>query len=445
MNRSPLRPSNHRNGGVRRDARCGGIASLWMVMAVMVLFAFFAMAIDILYVTAVAQQLQTGADAAALSAVRTVKNDQASARGDASAIALLNSAGSDPIQVRLNSGNGANGDIVVGIYDRSDQSFTPDDSSPNAVKVRALRTAGSLGGQLPLLFGSVIGINTVDVAREAIAMVVSEPAGLGIIMLQPNGPDALQHSGNADITVQGPVYINSTSSKGLQHSGNGDFTASSFQIVGNYQSSGGGDLIGPINTGTDPIPDPLAGLPVPNPNNFTVRSNEPFKVEGTKTLLPGVYNGGIEISTSKTVTMSAGIYLIRGKGFKVSGNPKVVANNVMVYNSDGPDDDVDQFYISGDADVTWTPPTSGPWAGIAIFQQRNVEDKKIEISGNGETNIAGTIYARDGEVQLSGNGGTSFIGGAFVVNKMQISGDGTLNIGDDGSSSGGAGKVFLVK
>ena len=141
----------------------------------------------------------------------------------------------------------------------------------------------------------------------------------------------------------------------------------------------------------------------------------------------------------------AGIYIIQGGGFKVSGNLTLNALEVMVYNGDGPTAGADQIVVSGNATVNWTPPTSGPWKGISMFQQRDVDDIKIELSGNGGTNIAGTVYARDAEIELSGDGGTNFLGGAFVASSMQISGNGTLNIGDDGSSGGGESSVFLVK
>ena len=142
--------------------------------------------------------------------------------------------------------------------------------------------------------------------------------------------------------------------------------------------------------------------------------------------------------------MNPGVYLIEGGGFKVTGTGTLIADRVMIYNTSGPAMDADQVVISGDATVDWTPPDSGIYAGIAIFNDRSITNKKIEISGNGNTQITGTVYGAGAEVQLSGNGPTDVLGGAFIVYSMQVSGDGTFNIGDEDTGRLGA-TVYLVE
>jgi hypothetical protein len=72
-------------------------------------------------------------------------------------------------------------------------------------------------------------------------------------------------------------------------------------------------------------------------------------------------------------------------------------------------------------------------------------DKKVQISGNGITEITCIIYAKSAEVQLSGNGPTKVLGGGFVAASMQISGDGDFTVGGDDQTEEGGQKVYLAE
>jgi hypothetical protein len=207
------------------------------------------------------------------------------------------------------------------------------------------------------------------------------------------------------------------------------------------RESGNADVDADINLGGSPISDPFAGMPAPNPGSYPVRSTSQMKVKDTNTvLLPGVYEGGIHISGNAVVTMEPGVYYMDGGGFDVSGNADIVAEGVMLYNASSGD-----VRITGNGVIDWTPPESGPYAGFCVFYERTL-DEPFHISGNGNMQITGTIYAASGQAELSGNGVTDILGGGYVVDTMRISGNGGLGIGHpDATPIDTGSRPFLVR
>jgi hypothetical protein len=421
-----------------------GIALAWTVLVLFAMIGLVGLSIDWGWVALAAHQLQNGADAAALAGAQALSDGPDEARAAAVFLGSQNLCARVPIQLGPNPSNDPAGDVVLGRYDLADRSFTADESGANAVKVSAPRIGGA---GVSLFFGPIFGLQRADVVREAIAMVQARKTGPGIIMLDTSGL-ALQISGNGHIQVNGTIAVNSAErSYAFQYSGGGSLSADSFEIVGGAQL-GSGSVDGAVHTGVEPASDPFAHLSEPDPTGVVLRSSSKYTPTSGSTLYPGRYVGGISISNSGTYNFEPGIYYIQGGGFKISSTCTVNLNGVLIYNSHDNGSNGDQVLISGDATINWTPldDPSSPYDGMSIFQSSHsaMNGKKIEISGNGKTQIFGNVYGKTAEVQLSGNGPSDVLGGGFVVGKMQISGDGSFNVGIGGGGAG-SGRVLLVK
>ena len=428
-----------------------GIAIIWIAILVVPFIGLLGLVCDSGHAFLAAHQLHNAADASALAGAQMLKEGGSVARAAAVAVAAANKAAKDPVQLHPNDTNDPAGDIVLGRYSRAMQTFTPTLESPNAIKVVARRSQGSLNGPLALIFGPIFGVETIDVSRHAIAMGGCHQC-VGIVLLGDG--EALHISGDGIMAVEGPIQVNSSYSTALSYSGNGVVAGVEFNVVGDIYQSGNGEMIGELNPGSPPTPDPFASLPEPNPAGHPLRSISKLSLgEGTYFLEPGRYVGGIKLGNG-TYFFSPGIYYIQGGGFAVAGDGTVNMDRVMIYNTrnqsifgPSPDIDLDQIKISGNALVTWTPIEGGDYNGMSIFQDRTVStaiQKKLEISGNGNADILGVIYAPLAEVQLSGNGPTDLIGGGFVALRMQISGNGTFSVGPSGPSALGS-QVFLIE
>ena len=104
--------------------------------------------------------------------------------------------------------------------------------------------------------------------------------------------------------------------------------------------------------------------------------------------------------------MNAGIYIIEGGGFTVSGNATVTASGVLIYNAGskypssggtfGP------ITLSSNGSIKLTPATTGSYAGVVIIQPAG-NTQTLSFSGNSLAGISGTIYAPAAELSESSN------------------------------------------
>jgi len=133
---------------------------------------FAALSIDVGMVYNVRTELQRTADAAALAATAVLGDYSegdplTDARAKAAQFAALNQVAGSGIDL-------AQSDVVFGRAFIDEQTgkyvFQETDSSPNAVRVRVRRTSGSPSGALPTSFAKVLGIDSVDVAAQATAV-----------------------------------------------------------------------------------------------------------------------------------------------------------------------------------------------------------------------------------------------------------------------------------
>ncbi len=194
-----------------------------------------------------------------------------------------------------------------------------------------------------------------------------------------------------------------------------------------------GGLVVVDSSPANPTADPLGYIPQPTTTGMTTQSSSPLSVSGTTTLSPGVYNGGISISGTANVTLQSGVYYMQGGGFSVSGsaNVNVTGNDgVMIYN----DASGGSLSISSTGSVGLGPMTTGgAYAGITLFQARTAT-APVSISGNGTTNISGTIYAANAPLSLSVSGIVSNLGNQYIASTLTISGTGLLTVDYDPST-----------
>jgi hypothetical protein len=225
------------------------------------------------------------------------------------------------------------------------------------------------------------------------------------------------------------VTVNSSHAQAVKVSGNGIVTATTLNIKGNpgRQVTGNGHIYATINTNVLPSADPLAAVSTPSPPS---QSYSAVNVSGNSSLTinPGTYVGGITVSGNGRLTMNPGIYYLQGGGFKLSGNAIVTANGVMIYSA--PSLSTDIISLSGNANLTISPMTTGIFAGISIYQRRT-SNLGITIDGNGIINLDGVFYAAASTLTLAGNANVNLQclpNPRFILNKLNFTGNGQFNV-----------------
>jgi Flp pilus assembly protein TadG len=313
------------------------------------------------------------------------------------------------------------------------------DGVSSIVTVNVPPQAGAFSGQagyievlvqrnLPGTFAATFTGSPLTVKARAVA--IGQMDTIGIIALAPSGGDAVHNGGNASLALlNGSIYVNSTDNSALHQDSNGVLTASSFQVVGGV-SYGNGLMVGTVNKGVPPAPDPLATLPAPSSSSYTVQSFSQYNPSsGVSTIQPGIYQGGINLGGSAVVTMNPGVYILDGGGLTISGQAKLTGIGVMIYNTSitkgaGP------ININANTGaLVLAPPTSGAYQGISIFQDRSL-NQNINMQGNATVSITGVIYAPLAQISVTGNAtaGVDVMGGALVARQVQTGGNGSMQV-----------------
>ncbi len=278
-------------------------------------------------------------------------------------------------------------------------------------------------------FSKIFTRDDLPVAGRSVARGL--PLDIGLLLLRPSGADAFLNKAVAFTMINSPIVVNSSDPAAYDEPSFGVTVASRYNIAGNYVSSGGAVMLGPVHTGVSPTPDPLAFLPVPDSTAATLRSSTPLTVNSLlpTTLQPGLYRGGIHITGASAVVMQPGVYIMEGGGFQVDGLATVAGLGVTVYNT------TSSLYASGPISITsagkvaLSAPLSGTYQGINFFQNRSMTTP-VSMSGVGLAVITGVVYAAGAPANLTGlaSVGLDVLGGAYVVDSMTVQGVGAINI-----------------
>ncbi len=289
----------------------------------------------------------------------------------------------------------------------------------------------------PTLFSAVWGQSKMSVSARSVARGITSPSSPAILLLDPSMKASLNITGNGGITATGgSIVVDSSNSQAGVITSSGNATAPNLNFTGSDSTTGSGTYIGTVKAGVPPTADPLASLAIPDPSTMTVQSASKYQISasGTYTLQPGVYKGGIAISAPGPglITLSPGIYYMQGGGFSNSGSINMTGTGLMIYNA--PSSTSDQVKLTGSGSLTLTPPTSGTYKGISIFQDRT-STAVVTITGGGSLNVSGTIYDAKSEIDVTGNGGTNVTGSQIIANNMKVTGNGPVNVNYNANGS----------
>lgn len=427
----------------RRQSRRGGVTPL-AILSIALLVGVVALTVDGGTLMEARRHVQATADAAALAGAGDLYANYNSNQG-------IDVAGS--AQASALSTASANGFLNDGVQSTVTVSTSPQNyqGGPNAGKpLPAGYIEVIIQYNASHLFSGVFGASTTPVRARAVARGRCAPisSNNGVYALNLNVASALNVTNLlGGLSVNPGIQVNSGSSQAVTTSLLAKITTPLINLnslVGGLLSAILSLLSGPASvTSCPPLADPLRYLPVPDPVQLglTTRGNNLTISSGTVDLYPGVYNGGIKVSSTATVILHAnsdgtpGIYYMSAhNGFQVTGfaNVKTAAGEtagVMIYN-----DWIDAsavIKLSTLGTVSIIPPASGIYRGLTIFQKRGTHPQPaptMAISASGNLQVAGTIYAAYANVTLSGSSASNLMGGQIIADAITTSGTTTLNV-----------------
>ena len=306
--------------------------------------------------------------------------------------------------------------------------------------------------------------------RQADALIASVLAtlgnrdDLGLLLLDPTGPQSLlvAHGGRVTVNGGGAVVVDSSDLGAAFLNVHASVTAADIDVTGGFKTLLQSHFSGPVDHEAA-APDPL-GLSLPAPPSPTHAAVQ-YSGSLPLTLQPGTYIGGIAISGSGPVTLAPGVYYMQGGGFSVTGQGTVRGTGVTIINAPaGPGDTIS---VSGQGSLSLTAPTSGPFRGVVLFQDPR-SSNPIQFTDQASVTLTGVAYVPAALVSLDGFANVTInpgpgtaaqpsILGALIAYDLKVDGAVVLTINPDDppsavssavvfgvSSKGGTGTVALA-
>ncbi|MCH8920935.1 MAG: hypothetical protein IIA23_09590, partial [Chloroflexi bacterium] len=257
-----------------------------------------------------------------------------------------------------------------------------------------------------------------------------------IITLSEMACQSMQFNGQVNLTITDAGTLTNSECPGNAFYTNGtvNVNTSANDVVGGWNMTGKSFDISLPPSRAGHYDDPLIGVPVPTPTSAPVQTCPTYGggKAGTVTLQPGVYNctidppggwglqfdpgdyyitGGIVVNGNGDVTFGQGLYFLQGKGLIFTGNGVVTGDGVTLYIDEG------EVTLTGTGDAQLTAPTSGPYEGVVIFQNRSLTTT-VNMSGDAISDGWGAVYAAGAQIHLVGNTGSTlhqFISDTFLM------------------------------
>lgn len=357
------------------------------------------------------RDLQTAADAGALSGAWELQGSggRASVAAIASGDAKRNAQSDErPFSVNVYS------PPASGSYAGNDR----------AVEVRVARDE-------PLLLARLF-IDSMQVSARAVA-VTGAPGDYCVVALDKAAADTAEFIGNASINlVNCGVAANSDNEQALLVSGSATLSAEFIETVGGYAQSGAGRLLVDTRiTGSTPISDPFRTLPIP-PLGPCSGTNS---YKDTVTIGPQTWCGGVTFNAQADVTLLPGVYLVNGGEFRVNAGAHLHGSGVTIILT-GTAGNIATARINGGADVELSAPTSGTYSGVLFYQDRLAASGGTNyFNGGAEMNLTGVVYFPSQEVRFAG-GGSQEAQGCTRLFARSVTFTGNSTLGNDCSGAG---------
>jgi len=311
------------------------------------------------------------------------------------------------------------------------------------------------------------GFTSGTVKALATAVIVPGVAPCALCLLGPSGL-TLDDTGTGTFTVtdaagslNAGIIVDSNATPAAYINGSGTISAPAIGVVGTDKVKNAGTFSPTPTDGVTPVPDPLGGLAPPTPTSTTIPAGSyscnsacgtlpantygsiSLGAGGTLTIPPGNYSS-ISVIGSATLTMEAGIYFITGP-FTVGGTGGASVNEssgVLMYFTCSSGNQIvacasggqsgGSLSLGGTGSMTFSPQTTGTYAGMTIFYDRN-NNAPMSLSGTPGLSLTGTIYAKDSALSLNGTGTT--LGSLIIVDSATISGTGSIGVHYDAAAN----------
>lgn len=351
------------------------------------------------------RQLQRAADSAAISGVYTRQAASGATTNVPSAVSHDLSL-NDHTWMSLNSGY--------------PQVSYPADSGLMSNQVHVV-----LQIQQSLPFSSLFMTAAPAITASSTAASIKVGGDACIEALDPNASNAVYFSGNTGVYAPDcDIFSNSANTNAAAAKGSADVTANTVGGVGGVASSNNFHVTG-YRPYSPALADPFANV---NPDPSDMHCTNAALTANTNVSSLGTTNcfSSLSVGSNKSLDMGSysGPIYINGGSVDFKGNFTCNGCTIVLTNNSA-SSPIGNITANAGTNVNITAPTSGPYKGIAIYQDRRAADCNNcnKINGNSASLITGAIYFPSQEVQYNGTGTTAAVCTMFVAKRINFTGN----------------------
>ncbi len=395
----------------------GGALIVFAAAAIFMIMGIGALAVDMGYTYSVRTRLQTTADAAALAAIAQI-SDQGAATSTALAFAESNMPAAHFGAVIQAS------DVDFGTWNASTGTFDTTGTPADSVRVTA-QLSDARGNASPLFFANIFGMSDLDQSVSAIATEASSSAPC--VLALGTSADAIIVNSSSSITATG---CSIQSNGGIDSNSGSTVTADSICAAGSATGSG----YSPSPTACPPVPDPHASLTPPAGGGSCTTDKV---VSGTETLSPGRYCGKLEVNSGGVAYLDPGIYYMDDAEFIANSGSTITGTYVMMFLTGS----AGRLKVNSGGHVDLSAGTTGPYAGILIYQDQSVTPLVDQLINSDSSSILnGVVYLPQSHVRVNSFGTmTGSTGMQLVALKIEVISNSSITTTSTVAGGGGGG------
>lgn len=252
-------------------------------------------------------------------------------------------------------------------------------------------------------------------------------------------------TGNSAVEMDCGMITNSPATNSAAANGSSRMIASVIASVGGIQQSNNWQ-VGKYDPYISAMTDPYAGVNPPTDQKCARQGNRAVALDentdlstvtdGTTT---GFSNGvncfsSLSVGSNRSLTLPAGVYYINGGDVNIQGTITGTDVTIILTNSDttATSPTIGNFKMNAGAVANLSAPATGPYAGIAVYQDRRAQDTNganspNTVNGNSASVITGALYFPKQQLGYNGTGTLTAICTRFVTRRIVFSGNNTTS------------------
>jgi hypothetical protein len=296
--------------------------------------------------------------------------------------------------------------------------------------------------QMPLPFSSMFMTAAPTITADATAAAIPAGGSACFQALINQAVTGITNSGNTTINAPNCImYSNSTSANSASAGGSSSVTAKAIAGVGGIAQSNNWHVQQYLPYSPS-LADPFANV-TPDPTqmhctNVNANANTDFaalKAAGFNCI------NSLDVGSNKSLTLPAdfGPLYINGGSIDLKGDFTCVHCTLVLTNqSTATNATIGTLSSNAQATNNISAPTNGPFAGIAIYQDRRSTGQTDKINGGSGSVISGALYFPKDALWINGSGSAAAMCAMFVGWTLTFTGNSGISVlpADDASCAG---------